>query len=185
LSAERITLAPGAPPIRGARVVPEARSAVSHALARARSAALAEGLARGRAEAQARAAGALDAAAEELETERRRACDALGESAVELAFEIARELVRVEVSAARHDIERMVRDTLESSSVGRSRCVVHLNPADVQALEGVPFRSGTTLEPDIGVARGDVHVETSLGLMVRELDGALESIAESLREMVR
>ena len=61
-------------------------------------------------------------------------------------------------------------------------CVVHLHPEDARKLESVPFRSGTRIQADIGVSRGSVHVETPMGLMVRELDSALDAIAERVRE---
>jgi flagellar biosynthesis/type III secretory pathway protein FliH len=44
----------------------------------------------------------------------------------------------------------------------------------------VRFRAGTELEPDDAVARGDVHVETPHGLLVRETSEALRSIHERL-----
>lgn len=185
LSAERLHLARGTPAIRAVRLLASSGDDVFDAVVDgAREQAFAAGLAQGQREAAEQAAGALARAAEALDEERRRACASLAHAAVELAIEVSRELLRREVAAGRYDIERMVRDTLESSSAGRARCIVHLHPEDVRALEKIPFRSGTSLQPDIGVARGDVHVETSLGLMVRELDGALESIAESLREML-
>jgi len=143
------------------------------------------GVARGLAEARDREAGLLAAAVERLEEERVESSEALSRTAVEIALEVARQLLRSEIVGGRHDIEKMVRDTLETSAAGRGRCVVHLNPEDLAALEGVEFRSGTTLQADIGVPRGDVHVETALGLMVKEVDGALESIGERLREKLR
>ena len=68
------------------------------------------------------------------------------------------------------------------AAVGRSACVVHLNPADHARLEGVRFRSGTRIEPDVGVPQGDVHVETPIGLLVRDTESALESIERRLHE---
>ncbi len=186
LSAERLRVGSGAPAIRDVRLLAPADGgdALDSLVAHAREQAFAAGLAQGRREAAEQQAGALAKAAVALEEERGRTCASLAQTAVELAVEVSRVLLRREVAAGRYELERMVRDTLESSSAGRARCVVHLNPADVAALEGVQFRSGTSLQADIGVARGDVHVETSLGLMVRELDGALESMAEALREML-
>ena len=142
------------------------------------------GLARGMQDAREGEASALNLAGEKLEESRQESCDSLSRSAVEIALVIVKELLRSEIKNNRHDIEEMVRDTLQSASAGRASCTVHLNPGDLEALEGVEFRSGTILKPDIGVPRGDVHVETTLGLMVRELDAALDSIAERLREML-
>jgi flagellar biosynthesis/type III secretory pathway protein FliH len=129
------------------------------------------------------AAGAcLDAAVLRLAAVEEEVRGALARTAAELALEIARTLLRTELARGNYDLERIVRETLGEASVGRSACVVHLHPADHAHLADVRFRSGTRLEPDEGVGRGDVHVETSLGLLVRDLDGALEAIGKRLRE---
>lgn len=135
------------------------------------------GLAQGRAEALRNAAGALQRAADELEAEHSRAA----QLAVELALEIARVLLRREVRAKNYDLEAIVRETLAVSGVDRGRCVVHLNPEDAAALESVAFRAGTTLEPDVAVARGNVQVSTPRGLLVREFEQALDAIGSELR----
>ena len=143
-------------------------------------------LARARAEgeraARAAAGTCLDVAVERLIAFEEEARLSLARTAAELALEIARTLLRTELARGSYDLERIVRETLSEASVGRSACVVHLHPADHARLADVRFRSGTRLEPDEGVARGDVHVETSLGLLVRDLDGALESIGKRLQE---
>jgi len=128
------------------------------------------------------AAVVLDQLARELEEREERLKATLARTASELALEIARTLLRSEISEGRYDLERIVRDTLRDSGVGRGHCVVHLNPADHAQLAAARFRSGTRLEPDEGIARGNVHVETQLGLLVRDMDGALDSIARRLRE---
>lgn len=138
----------------------------------------AEGERAGRAGAAAtleRAVEALRASEESLRAE-------LARGALELALEITRTLLRSELTRGNYDLERIVRETLAEAATGRSPCVVHLNPADHARLAEVSFRSGTRLEPDPGVSRGDVHVETALGLLVRDLDGALESIGKRLQE---
>jgi flagellar biosynthesis/type III secretory pathway protein FliH len=172
LSRERLAL--GAAPA-GARVAAHGADAVqAELLARAR----AEGERAGRA-----AAGEwLDQAAERVAAQEAEARAALARTASELALEIARTLLRREVGRGQYELETMVRETLAEAATGRSPCVVHLNPVDHARLADVRFRSGTRLESDEGVARGDVHVETSLGLLVRDLDGALDSIAKRLRE---
>lgn len=124
----------------------------------------------------------LERAVERVDSAREEAIASLSRIAVELGVEIARSLLRHEVRADNYDLERIVRQTLEEAGVGRGPCVVHLNPVDVERLKGVRFRTGTTIQPDEGVARSDVHVETSLGLMVRETMGALEEIEKRLRE---
>jgi len=57
-----------------------------------------------------------------------------------------------------------------------------LNPADHARLADIRFRTGTTIQADDGVPRGDVHVETSLGIMVRETMGSLDAIEKRLLE---
>jgi flagellar biosynthesis/type III secretory pathway protein FliH len=149
---------------------------------RLRRAAYEEGEAAGRRAEREGAARRLDEAAERADAAGGEAAADLAHTAVQLALEIARQLVRREVDAGRHDLERIVRDTLAAAGAGRGACVVHLHPSDVEALRGARFRSGTRLQADVGVARGDVHVETSLGLMVREIDDALAAIGARLAE---
>ncbi|MCZ6596396.1 MAG: FliH/SctL family protein [Planctomycetota bacterium] len=144
-----------------------------------------DGIARGRDLAAREAARALEAAVERLDAFREEAAEALSRTAVELTLAIAKHLLRAEVEAGRYDLERVVREMLQESGVGRASCTVHLHPADAAALEGVPFRAGTKVEADIGVPRGDVHVETPQGLFVRDLEDALESIGERLFEDLR
>jgi flagellar biosynthesis/type III secretory pathway protein FliH len=138
----------------------------------------AEGAEAGREE----AAAVLDRAVERLSALEVEARAALARAATELALEIARTLLRREIADGNYDLERIVREALGEAAVGRSPCVVHLNPTDHARLSVARFRSGTKLEADEGVARGDVHVETSLGLLVRDLDGALEAIGKRLQE---
>jgi flagellar biosynthesis/type III secretory pathway protein FliH len=90
--------------------------------------------------------------------------------------------VRAEVDAGRYDIEKIVREALQVSGAGRSECVVHLHAEDMKRLSGIAFRSATRLEADPEISRGDVHVSTPRGVVVRDLDAALASIGERLRE---
>lgn len=145
-------------------------------------AARAQGAAEGEARALAGAAALLAQAAEALEAQRLRDADALAKDSVELAVAIARRLVRAEIDAGRHGIEALVRETLAASGAGRGACTVHLHPADLARLEGVPFRAGTELQADHEVARGDVHVTTARGTIVREVDAALAAAAARLLE---
>ncbi len=172
MSRERLTLDA---PLRAAEPLAHGADEVRECLLeRAR----AEGERRGRAG----AALALERAVERIQALEVEARPVLARTAAELAVEITRTLLRTELPQGRYDLERIVRETLGEAAVGRSPCVVHLNPVDHARLAEVTFRSGTRLEPDQGVARGDVHVETSLGLLVRDLDGSLEAIAKRLRE---
>jgi flagellar biosynthesis/type III secretory pathway protein FliH len=140
----------------------------------------AAGLAQGQLEAGAGAAGALDAAAARLDAAREAALGGVTHQVIDLAVEIARTLLRVELPEGRYDLEGMVREALSFSGVERGRCVVHLNPQDAQRLSGLSFRSGTAIEADPGVARGSVHITTPQGLLVRDLDEALRAISERL-----
>jgi flagellar biosynthesis/type III secretory pathway protein FliH len=153
-------------------------------VARERELALAAAFERGRVagdqSARTGAAGALEAASERLDEACQRLAPELATSAVELAIEIARSLVRIEVSAGRHALERIVRETLAASSVGRGACTVHLSPADAARLEGVAFRANTRIEADPEIEPGDVHVSSPQGLLVREIDEALASIREKI-----
>jgi flagellar biosynthesis/type III secretory pathway protein FliH len=140
--------------------------------------------ARGRAEGERAAllgaAGMLNRATEAVARSSEAQCAELARDATRLAVEIARTLLRQEIDAGRYDLERIVRETLQASGIGRGACVLHLNPADVARLEGVAFRAGTTIEADPEVPVGDVHVTTHRGLFVRDVEQALASIAERL-----
>ena len=156
--------------------------ALERLLERERAESFASGAAAGRAAALAEVAQAFEAGLERLEAERAAAAEQLGRSAVELALGIAQHLLRAEIDAGRYDLERIVRETLACSETGRGACVVHVHPLDAERLAGVPFRAGTLIEVDHGVARGDVHVTTPQGLLVRDLDQALRSIGDRILE---
>lgn len=165
---------------------PVALRVVDAAEVHARTEAEARGYARGLAEGEARAMTRLvqrvDGAAEELRAAREFSDQAVVEDTTRLALAIAREIVRTEIDAGRYDIERIVREALAASGAGRSACVVHLNPADVERLAGVAFRSATRLESDPEVPAGDVHVSTARGTLVRDVDAALANLAERFQE---
>lgn len=174
MSPERLTIELGTP-LGAVRVSASGAAAVDETrLAHAR----AEGQRQGRAEAGA----ALDTAVARMLAFEEEARTALAGTAVELALEIARTLLRGEIQQDHHDIERLVRGTLAEAATGRAPCVVHLHPSDHARLAETKFRSGTRIEPDVGVAKGDVHVETSLGVLVRDLDGTLAAIGRRLKE---
>lgn len=162
-----------------ARIAPGGLEA---ALSRLLEASRQAGVAAGRSQDRDRAARALDQACERLDQARESAAAEIARTAVDLAVEIARTLVRVEIDAGHHQLEKLVREALAASGVGRSACVVHLNPLDAAALADVRFRSGTTIEADEAVSRGDVHVSTPNGLLVREVHEALRSIHGRLLE---
>jgi flagellar biosynthesis/type III secretory pathway protein FliH len=128
------------------------------------------------------AAEKLDAASGRAEAARERAEEEIGRDAVLLAVEIANQLLKVHIEAGDYDLERIVRSALDDSDVGRIPCTVHLHPADHERLAEVVFRSGTKLEADPEMQPGEVHVSTPRGLLVRDLDAALDAIREQLLE---
>jgi flagellar biosynthesis/type III secretory pathway protein FliH len=168
---------------KGARIVNQTRHAFATRLAHdAEARAHARGYDEGVQEALRGAAGALERASVALDEARARARDELAHDAVQLGVEIARELLRHEIDQGHYDLERIVRETLHTSGVGRAACVVHLNPLDATRLASATFRTGTQIEADPEVARGDVQVTTSRGLLVRDVEQALEAISERLRQ---
>jgi flagellar biosynthesis/type III secretory pathway protein FliH len=186
LSSERLNLGCRAARLSAVRVVEPAGAggldqALAHLLAEKRAAGAAEGAAKERE----RAARALDAAVLNLEAQRLEASEALAQTAVGLAVEIARELMAVELEAGRHNVERIVREALAAAGGGRGEFTVHLNPADAAALAGVPFRSGTRVAADPGIARGEVQVQTPSGLLVRDLEDALAEIRRRILSSLR
>jgi flagellar biosynthesis/type III secretory pathway protein FliH len=163
-----------------AKLAPGGDGALEAWIQRRVAAARTAGVEEGARQASTRAAKALEAACVRLDEARERAAEALSRNAVQLAVEIARALVRSEIEAGRHGLEAIVREALAASGVGRGACVVHLNPLDAASLADVKFRTGTTIEPDESVARGDVQVSTPQGLLVREMHEALRSVHERL-----
>lgn len=185
MSADRHVLRASRAPTR-ARVVPGDGPALAARLERESLERVREqGREDGRREAEETAARALEAAVARIEAERDQALGALAGQAVDLAIAVARTLVRCEIDAGRADVERIVRETLAASGVGRGACVVHLHPADAARLERVSFRAGTVIESDHEVARGDVHVTTPWGVLVRDVDASLDAIAERIRGEIR
>jgi len=138
------------------------------------------GRAEGERAALAGAASTLTLATEKLARAAEAQAAELARDATRLAVEIARTLLRGEIDAGRYDIERIVRETLAAASIGRGACVVHVNPSDAKRLADVVFRAATTIEADPEVVAGDVHVTTQRGLLVRDVEQALASIAERL-----
>ncbi len=181
---ERIRLST---PLRDVRVVerPTDRSTFDVVLAAERERAFAAGVDAGRVAERQEAAGRLDQAVERVVELENAAGTELARVSVELALTIARTILKSELEDGGHDIEAMVRETLAEADTGRQPCVVHLNPTDYARLADASFRSGTTIQADDGVPTGDVHVETALGLLVREAFGAIEDVERRLRAEVR
>ncbi|MFT7670488.1 MAG: flagellar biosynthesis/type III secretory pathway protein FliH [Planctomycetota bacterium] len=111
--------------------------------------------------------------------------DELADCAAKLASEVAEVLLYKEIGEGNYDIVAIVRDTLASSFNAQGIATIHVNPVDQVALESTSFRSGTTIQADPGVRRGNVHIDTNHGLLVRDMDDCLEAVRLKLREMIK
>jgi len=140
----------------------------------------ARGYAAGRAEALAGSSALLESAAERYDIERAELSERAGKVAAELANEIVRQLLRVEVPKGNYDIETIVREVITQGDAGYGQHVIHLHPDDAAQLADVPFRAGTSVEADPDVRRCDVRLETPQGVLVRQLDACLRDIRERL-----
>jgi flagellar biosynthesis/type III secretory pathway protein FliH len=140
----------------------------------------ARGYAAGRAEALAGSAALLEAAAERFDVERQELSERAGKVAAELAHEIVRQLLRIDVPKGNYDLETIVREVISQGDTGYGKHVIHLHPDDAARLGDVPFRAGTTIEADPDVRLCDVRLETPQGVLVRQLDACLRDIRERL-----
>lgn len=184
-SVHKVTLRPlsTGSPVAAARVTRRSpQELLEEEAARQADQAREEGLERGRQDAVAAGRAALDAAVDRLDGAREEAAQALTAQAIELGVGIARTLLRTELDAGRYDLETIVREALAASGAGRARVRVHVAPADAERLATTPFREGTEVVADPALRRGDVHVETERGLLVREIDETLEAIRTRLTE---
>lgn len=127
----------------------------------------------------------IDQAAERIDRAREEAEVELSSFATRFAEGVAKQLLHIEIDAGKHAIEKMVRETLAQSGMGRGACEVHVHPEDAEALSTVTFRSGTTVTGDAGIPRGSVHVTTEHGLLVREVDQCIKHAAEKIHEHMR
>lgn len=135
----------------------------------------------GRAQATAELAGLVDQLTSELDEDAGRNLNELAEASTRIGIRVARELLKLEVVAAGHDIEAMVRSALGQLRSGRDACQVRLHPEDLARLDGVPFGSTVSFEEDRSIRRGDVVVVSPQGRLVRSLDDAMDAIEEALR----
>lgn len=172
-----------AAPCTDAQIVPTGLDEIGAAMQMAdRQAAMESARQEARAEAVQTAANALQGATERLDAARERAEEALGADAVALAVEIARQILKVQISSGDYGLEQIVRSTLSASDIKRGRCIVHLHPADAEMLKDVVFRGQTEIMSDGDIPRGSVQLETPRGLLVRDPNAALEEIREQLLE---
>ena len=133
-------------------------------------------------DAVAHAARALEAAASRLDAAREDAEKALAGNAIDLAVEIARQILKVQISAGDFALEQIVRSTLSASEIKKGHCAVRLHPKDAESLKDVAFRDETVIVADGDIPRGSVQLETPRGLLVRDPNAALEEIREQLLE---
>lgn len=165
----------------GVRVAEEGMAGVADSLLEAKlAAARQEGAQQGSQEIIEGAARALEGAADRFEQFVENSQKEVTAFAIELGVEIAGVLLKRELDAGELDVEKLVRNTLAASKVGRGECVVHVSPADHARLAGVPFRKGTNIVSDPDIAPGHVEVETPQGLLVHDPNAALAAIREEL-----
>lgn len=170
-------------PIRSVQLLERASGSTLDAVIRSqREQAFHEGLQAGLRQGLEGAAARLEQAVEAIAAQREEAAASLNAAAVELAMGIAHAVLKREQLLGNYDMEGIVREALHASGVGRNPCSVHLNPADFESLRELNWRTGTQLEPDEGIAPGDVQVETGLGLLVRDSLTAMEAIRRNLLE---
>lgn len=124
----------------------------------------------------------IEALAAGFETERKALGEELSRSAVELGIEVARAILRTELPAERYELEPVIRECLALATEGRGAARVHLNPTDAERMAELPWRAGTELVPDSAVRRGEVRVESDLGVVVRNPDECLARAREALLE---
>jgi flagellar biosynthesis/type III secretory pathway protein FliH len=123
---------------------------------------------------------ALDQATAALEEMRAEMSERLAETAALLSVEVLQELLRVELVAKNYDITAIVRTTIAEAGHAPGAMALHVHPDDAIQLESVPFRTGTTIEADPTVRRGDVQLHTSGGLLVRDMDACAAAIRERI-----
>lgn len=164
-----------------ARVVPGTLAGYERDQRDQREAALfASARAEGLAEAQATSAQALQVAADALDAARAGLADSVAETAAALAVQMLQELLRVELVAQNYDIVEIVRSTIREAGNTPGAMIIHVHPEDAAALSDTPLRTGTQVQADPTIRRGDVHLETPQGLLVRELDECVASIRERI-----
>ena len=128
------------------------------------------------------AVGVLEQAAQSMDECRDAWLDSLAQATATLAGEIAQVLLCKELAAGNYDIVAIVRATLASSYSSLGTTTIHVHPDDATALEEVRFRSGTVVQSNPALRRGNVQIETDQGLLVRNLDDCVAAMRESLRE---
>jgi flagellar assembly protein FliH len=197
-----LALRPPPPPPRPAPGTPEGIVADAQAQAAAllagaheeieaaRAAALAEGLASGRAEAMDEVASALEAIrvlARDLH-ERRAALEReVADEAAALAVEVAAKLLRAELAARPERVADVVRGAIRRAG-DRSRLVAHVSPGDLAACRAAaPAIVGEMggigrleVVDDPRISRGSCVLETSAGDVDATFESQLARVLEAL-----
>lgn len=138
----------------------------------------------GRAEAHAAAAQLFDQAIDSLGEYRDSLVLTLADTAATLAADIAQVLIGKELAAGNYDIAAIVRESLTSANSSSGETTIRVHPEDAEALAEVRFRSGTSVQPDPSIRRGNVLIQTDQGELVRDIDERLATIRETLREAI-
>lgn len=141
-----------------------------------------EGIAMGKADATSSGCEALEAAVTRLDHAREDALTKIAAQSIQLAVGIASEILKHEIRQGNYNLEAIVRGALDQAGTGRKSVVVHVSPEDAEVLKEVTFRRGTEIAPDPELSRGDVHIDTPRGVLVRSTTDALDTIKERLLE---
>ncbi|EAQ82022.1 FliH/SctL family protein [Blastopirellula marina] len=110
------------------------------------------------------------------------------DAALHVACSIAEKIIRREVAARPEIGVEMIRETIKLAS-GCSEIVVHMNPADIDAMDQGASNSANVLRrlspsqivPDPALSRGSCRVETQFG----EIDGQIETQLQRIEEQLK
>lgn len=97
----------------------------------------------------------------------------------QLAIALAERIVGCEVEAGRYRLAERVEELLGRVR-DRAEAVVHLHPADAQALGAAA--EGLRVVTDPALARGDVVIETPAGRIARSIADQLEAVRRAVLE---
>jgi len=100
---------------------------------------------------------------------------------VDLAVAIAGKVLAQEIQAERYTIEPIVREALRQAPPNR-QAVIHLHPADLDALRGAEADdlAHLHLEADPAVGRGECVVRTAEGTVASRIADGLDEVRAAL-----
>jgi flagellar biosynthesis/type III secretory pathway protein FliH len=126
-----------------------------------------------------------------VELKRRRAelDETLLERSIELARLLAERLLGEQLSLEPGRVTALAQQALREAA-GARRAVVCSHPEDAKLLRSELSTTDTPLETlvietDAGLARGQIRVETELGIVEADLAGQLERLSGQLRQLLR